>query len=612
MCGIAGVFGLDGRPVPPGVDVVTMAEALAHRGPDDAGAYQDPAVRLGFRRLAFLDLPGGNQPHHSPDGTVVAVANGEIFNHEELRSRLAGRGHVFRTGVDTEVLVHLYLEYGPDLVDHLDGQFAFAIYDARRRRLVLARDHFGIVPLHYTVVAGQLVFGSEIKSILRHPDVPRRVDLAGLDQVLTLPGLVSPRTMFDGIFSLRPGERLLADEYGVRTERYWDLDYPVGPVDAPGTLDEYADGVRERLTRSVRARMRADVPVGMYLSGGLDSTLIGALMTRHRPGTHSFSIDFAEASLTEGRHQRLAAEALGTRHRSVRATSADVVDLLPRMVRHAEMPVRETYNVCSLLLSGRARADGVLGILSGEGADEFFGGYPGYRFDALVPRAAGGLEAHLEREAAERMWGLDLRYEQDMLPALELRRELYSAEVGAVLDDHAVTTRRLVDPERLRGRHPLHQRSYLDFTLRLADHLLGDHGDRMAMANGVELRLPFLSRDLVEYAATIPPELMVRDGQEKAVLRHAAAGLVPEEIRLRQKFGFRAHSSTHLLREHGDWFRELLAPDVLAKQGYFAPDVVAELVRRQTAPDASVHPHLDTDYLLLIATFTLFVEEFGL
>ncbi|MFF5433225.1 asparagine synthase (glutamine-hydrolyzing) [Streptomyces griseofuscus] len=622
VCGIAGMFSLGGARHCETSVIHEMTSELIHRGPDDVGHYTGDGIALGFRRLALNDLEHGNQPHLSESGSLVSVCNGEIYNHRRLRAELSAAGHRLRTECDTEVLVHLYRRHGTGLTDRLDGQFAFALYDADARRVMLARDHAGIVPLFYTVVDGLLVFASEIKAILRHPAVSPRVDLRGLDQVLTLPGLVSPRTMFEGIHSLRPGERLLADTSGVRVERYWDLDYPAAadldpaPADLDAELDRAAAEMTALLDDAVRDRLVADVPVGLYLSGGLDSSLLAALAAGARPGHSwpSYSVVFPGHDFDESRHQRLVAAKLGTRHREVPVHEHDLADRLRQMVRHAETPVRESYNVCSLKLSEAVRADGTVAVLTGEGADELFGGYPGYRYDAagLGGSRLDGLDALLEQEIRERMWGVDIGYEQNQLTAQELRRDLYAPELASSFEEFAVTGQRLVDADRLRGRHPLHQRSYLDFHLRLADHLLGDHGDRMALAHAVEPRFPFLARPVVEQARRLHPDLMVAGGTEKAVLRRLAAPLVPGEVLARPKFGFRGQTSSHLLHTGADWFEELLSPEVVRKQGYFDADTVSALVRHQRTGGDQVHAHLDTDYLMVIATFALFVEEFGL
>lgn len=623
VCGIVGAFSLGGAHSIDDKVISQMTSELIHRGPDDQGFYRGSGIALGFRRLALNDLRWGNQPHFSEDRTLVSVCNGEIYDHRRLRALLGAAGHRFRTECDTEVLVHLYREYGADLTAHLDGQFAFALHDASAGRLLLARDHAGIVPLFYTVRDGLLLFASEIKALLRHPAVSPRVDLRGLDQILSLPGLVSPRTMFEGISALRPGERLIADSSGVTTQRYWDLDYPVADSLEPwddralgAELDRAAERVGELLDSAVRDRLVADVPVGLYLSGGLDSSLIAALAADSRPGHAwpSYSAVFPGDDFDESPHQRLVATKLGTRHSEVKVRHDDLADGLAAMVRHAETPVRESYNVCSMMLSRAVRADGTVAVLTGEGADELFGGYPGYRYDAagLGAGRLSGLDAALEREIRQRMWGVDIGYETDQLLAQEFRRELYSDELADSFDEFTVTAQRLVDAERLRGRHPLHQRSYLDFHLRLADHLLGDHGDRMALAHSVELRFPFLARPVVDHATSLHPALMVAGGAEKAVLRRAAEGRVPGEVLARSKFGFRGQTSSHLLAGGAEWFEELLAPSVVRKQGYFNPDTVAALVRRQREQSGHVHAHLDTDYLMVIATFALFVEEFGL
>ncbi|MGW1591228.1 asparagine synthase (glutamine-hydrolyzing) [Streptomyces sp. NPDC002386] len=623
VCGIVGAFSLGGaHPIDSQV-ISRMTSELIHRGPDDQGFYTSNGIALGFRRLALNDLERGNQPHFSEDRTLVSVCNGEIYNHRRLRESLRVAGHRFRTECDTEVLVHLYREHGTGLTAHLDGQFAFALHDVSAGRLLLARDHAGIVPLFYTVVDGLLLFASEIKAILRHPAVSPRVDLRGLDQILSLPGLVSPRTMFEGIKALRPGERLVADSSGVTTQRYWDLDYPTAdalePVD-DGALDaeltRAAGHMTTLLDDAVRDRLVADVPVGLYLSGGLDSSLIAALAVDSRPGHAwpSYSAVFPDHDFDESPHQRLVAATLGTRHHEVPVRHGDLAARLTAMVRHAETPVRESYNVCSMMLSRAVRADGTVAVLTGEGADELFGGYPGYRYDAagLGDGRLSGLDAELEREIRHRMWGVDLGYETDHLVAQEFRRDLYSDDLAGSFDEFTVTSQRLVDAERLRGRHPLHQRSYLDFHLRLADHLLGDHGDRMALANSVELRFPFLGRRVVDHATSLHPALMVAGGAEKAVLRRVAEGRVPGEVLARPKFGFRGQTSSHLLGGGADWFEELLSPSLVRKQGYFNPDTVAALVRHQRDQGGHVHAHLDTDYLMVIATFALFVEEFGL
>ncbi|MCB1057618.1 MAG: asparagine synthase (glutamine-hydrolyzing), partial [Acidobacteria bacterium] len=370
MCGFAGIFDLRGeRPVEAPV-AVAMAEALVHRGPDSCGSWSDPAVAFGFRRLSIIDLEGSEQPLTNEDGSLVLVCNGEIFNYRELRQELAERGHRLETQGDVEALVHLYEERGPGLLDRLDGQFAFALYDRPRRRLLLARDPFGICPLYWTVIGDHLLFASEIKALLRHPEVHPRFDLGGLDQVLMFPGLVSPRTCFTGIHSLRPGHCLVVEGGEVREREYWDLDYPrladardLAPVDEIAARDELA----ELLDRSVRRRLQADVEVGFYLSGGLDSSLIAALVSDATPGVrrHSFSVGFGAQQRSEVRFQELMAETVGSVHHPIEFGPEQVIERLETMVAHSECPVKETYNTCSLALSEAVRRAGVTVILTG-------------------------------------------------------------------------------------------------------------------------------------------------------------------------------------------------------------------------------------------------------
>jgi asparagine synthase (glutamine-hydrolysing) len=622
MCGITGYFDRYGRGTEPPT-LARMTGTLLHRGPDACGAFEEGGIGLGFRRLAIIDLATGDQPITSEDGNLVLICNGEIYNYRELAAELSAQGHVFRTRSDVEVLLHLYEEHGIDLLHRLNGQFAFALYDRRARELHLARDPFGINPLHYAVVDGLLLFGSEIKAILEHPLAPREVDLTGLDQVLSFPGLVAPRTLFKGIHSLPAGHFLRAGPHGVEVREYWDLIYPQAgePAEAGGAEPEsyYVSGLRDRLESAVRYRLQADVPVGFYLSGGLDSSLIGALIRQvsDQP-RHSFSITFPDQEISEARHQRLMAEALQSTHHEIHFSWSEICEGLRRMVYHAECPVRETFNTCALALSAAARQAGVPVVLAGQGADELFAGYMGYRFDQSGLRGGRGmgnpgLDGILEDEIRERLWGdPDLFYEQEYLPLREIKEALYSEELRAALPDFECTQFPLVNGERLRGRHPLHQRSYLDFKLRLSEHLLSEHGDRMTLAHSVEGRYPFLDPEVVRFATAIPPDLKLHHLVEKYVVKQAAAGLVPPAIVEREKFGFRAPGTPYLLQQRVEWIEDLLSYDRIRAQGYFDPDTVERLKQQYRRPGFTLHPHLEIDLLMVVLTFGILVEIFKL
>jgi asparagine synthase (glutamine-hydrolysing) len=621
MCGIAGALDLLGRSgVDPSV-VAAMTASLVHRGPDSSGLFLRPDVGLGVRRLKIIDLATGDQPITNEDGSVVLVCNGEIFNYKELRRSLQERGHFFRTRTDVEVLVHLYEEHGEGLVHHLNGQFAFAIWDCNRRRLFLARDHFGVIPLYYTVTGGLFLFGSEIKAILAHPAVERRIDLVGLDQILSLPGLVSPRTMFYGIASLPSGHSLSVADGALRAGPYWDLDYPEEGPGANGAAavseGEYVEELGEIFARSVARRLQADVPVGIFVSGGLDSSLVAAFAARQTPGVprHTFSISFADGAIDETGYQRLMARMLGSEHHEIRFDPEEIAGRLREMVYHCECPVKETYNTCALALAGAARSAGVKVVLAGEGADELFGGYPGYRFDAAGKRGGGAVsvEEVLEEELRERVWGdRNLAYERDQVPLREIRAALYSRAVRETFADVDCLEQPLVDTSRLRHRHALHQRSYLDFKLRLADHLLSDHGDRMVMARSVEARYPFLDLEMVDFARRVPPTLKVNGLTEKYLVKRMAEGKIPRAIVEREKFGFRAPGSPSLLRGGYGWVEDLLSTETVRRYGVFDPEAVSRLAGQYRREGYELHPHLDTDLLLVVLTLHLLCETFEL
>jgi asparagine synthase (glutamine-hydrolysing) len=618
MCGFAGYLDLRReRRIDPAI-LARMTATLVHRGPDSDGYFIQDDLGLGFRRLSIIDLEGGHQPLYNEDRNIVLVCNGEIFNYRELKSFLIGKGHRFRTNSDVEVLIHLYEEEGPEFINRLNGQFAFVLFDARKSQLLLARDHFGICPLFYACVDGFLLFASEIKALLKHPGVPREVDLTGLDQVISLPGVVSPRTLFKEVKSLKSGHYLVVDggQFGVR--EYWDLNYPkIGEASHQKPEIFYIDALDDLLSQSVARRLQADVPVGFYLSGGLDSSLIAAVINRVSPWTqrHSFSVGFTDRSISESQFQRMVAARVQSVHHEIVFDWREISDRLTKMIYHCECPVKETYNTCSIALSEATRRSGISVILTGEGADELFAGYIGYRFDnSGVQRSkANNLESRLEEELREKMWGdRNLFYETDFHALRELKTAFYSEGVNQQLRDFELTNFDLVDRDRLRDRCAVHQRSYLDFKLRLADHLLSDHGDRMALANSVEARFPFLDIELVEFAQQIPPELKLKGFSEKYILKKVAEGKVPDRIIQREKFGFRAPGSPYLLQKNIDWIEDMLSSERIKRQGYFNPELVESLKARYTKPDARLHPHLEIDLLMIVLSFGILLEQFGL
>lgn len=618
MCGIVGYVDLNrtGRVEERILD--GMANALIHRGPDSRGYFVEPNAGLGTRRLRIIDLETGDQPLFNEDRNLVLSCNGEIFNYRELRKELEQKHHTFRTKTDVEVLVHLYEEHGVGFLNKLNGQFAFAIYDRRDGTLFLARDQFAICPLFYTVVDGFLIFASEIKAILQHPSVPRAVNLTGLDQVLSLPGAISPQTLFRNIHSLPSGHFLVVKNGDVSVREYWDLDYPLASDATDGEPESYyADTLRARLEQSVRYRLQADVPVGFFLSGGLDSSLIAALIRQVSPDVqrHSFSISFSEEKLCEAKYQRLVADSVGSIHHEIPFNDADIALRLKDAVYHSECPLKETYNTASLALSRETRNNGVTVVLNGEGSDELFAGYVGYRFDKGRNGNAKSqdLETILGDEIREKFWGdRDFYYEKDEYPFREVKQALYAPDVSARLNEFDCANFPVVNKDRLRGRHVLHKRSYLDFKLRLGHHLIADHGDRMTMANSIEARYPFLDIDLVEFCTRIPPELKLHGFTEKYILKKAAGNLIPRAVVEREKFGFVAPGSPALLQQKIDWVYDLLSYDRIKRQGYFNPDTVEYLKKQYSQKDFKLQLSLDDDLLIIVLTFGLFLELFNL
>lgn len=463
MCGIVGYIDMSGERTADKDILASMTRALHHRGPDASGYFIDGPFGFGFQRLSIIDPEGGKQPTQNEDGSVVVVCNGEVFNHVELRKILTEKGHQFQTRCDIEVIPHLYEEYGISLIDKLNGQFSMALFDRPRQRLFIARDPFGITPIHYTVSDGTLIFGSEIKAILQHPLASREVDLTGLDQILSFPGLVSPRTMFKGVHSLKSGHYLIVERGSLETREYWDLDYPrVGEFEYDNPEPYYIETLRDLLAQAVYYRLQADVPVGVYLSGGLDSSLIAAMMRWAAPAAdlHTFSIAFADQSISEEEYQRLMVKQIGSIHHEVTFDLMAIADELRQVIYHCECPVKETYNTCSKALARTARQAGVKVVLGGEGADELFGGYPGYRFDRLREAATReyDLDTILEDEMRKRLWGdEDIFYEKEYHAHREIKAALYSNEINGMFNEiDCQSAGELIDRQKLKDRDRLH------------------------------------------------------------------------------------------------------------------------------------------------------------
>ena len=520
-----------------------MLATIEHRGPDSEGLMAREGMAFGMRRLSIIDLAGGDQPITNEDGSVIVVFNGEIYNFARLRRELEGLGHTFATRTDTEVIVHGYETWGDELPTHLDGMFAFSLWDARRRRLLVARDRFGKKPLYYSHANGVLRYASEIKALLA-AGVPSDIDDAGLAAYLELRYVPAPATMFRNVRQLPPAHLMVVDESGVTIERYWRLNY--GPkLDA--TPEEAAREVETRLRAAVEARLVSDVPLGCFLSGGLDSSVVLAMMSELRDGPVStFSVGFTDAGLkNELPFARIAADAFGADHHEVTLDPSGFLDLLPTAIWHRDEPLAEPSEVPLLTLSRLAR-ESVTVVLSGEGGDELFGGYPKYRADRALGRIAQ-VGSPLFRTGTYRRFvrsapGLSRpqRLGLSMLSRPD-RESRWPSWFGA---DPLTALSRGGDgalAERIRdlppGLNRLDAMLALDVESYMVDNLL-IRGDKMTMAASIEARMPLLDHHLAEYVARLPSNLKTTTRATKVMMRRIAASRLPEQILTRPKVGF--------------------------------------------------------------------------
>ncbi|CAA6802057.1 MAG: Asparagine synthetase [glutamine-hydrolyzing] (EC [uncultured Sulfurovum sp.] len=605
MCGIVGVVNF--KKSVSKKKIKSMADKLTHRGPDEEGYFLQGNTALGFKRLSIIDLSNGQQPMYFEN--LVLVCNGEIYNHKELREELKEK-YSFQTNCDVEVLLYMYKEYGEHFVKKLNGQFAIAIYNRDTDDLFLARDHVGITPLFYTLTKKKFIFASEIKAILEYTKA--EIDPKGIDQVLTFPGLTAPQTIFKGIYSLPAGHYLKFKDKEYTLHEYWDLSYPI-EIEDKGK-EYYLEKLDYHLKRSIQLRLNADVDVGFYLSGGLDSSLIASLIHELEPNKDrdSYSISFSDSRIDESKYQELMAKRVGSTHHSINFSWSEIEQRLKEMVYHAEAPLKESYNTCSLALSSAVRNNNKKVILTGEGADELFGGYVGYRLGSKRERGLD-MTSLLEDEITQRLWGdSEFFYEKNYTEFNEFKESFYSNELLEELYQFNATENKLIDTRKLEGRDFFHKRSYIDFKVRLSEHLLADHGDRVAYANSIEARYPFLDIELIEFVTTIPPHYMIKDNKEKYILNEYAKDYVPTEITDREKFAFVAPNASHLLKQDIAWINKLLHYEKIKKEGFFNPDMIENLKSRYLSDDFSLNQTFENDFLMFVLTFEILLESFNI
>ena len=596
MCGIVGIVGLNSREPVDETRLKIMRDVLRHRGPDGEGLWAEGPVGLGFRRLAIIDVAGGAQPMSNEDGSVWVVFNGEIYNHAKLRPWLEGRGHRYRTRSDTETIVHLYEEIGEGCVQELQGMFAFAIWDRARQRLLLARDRLGIKPLYYALTDRELVFASEIKAILAAGAVAPALDTAILPEFLATRYVAGPETFFKGVTKLLPGRTLTwSAQDGVRERRYWSL--PSELDDSDTTPAEAARRVRAGLEAAVKSHLMSDVPLGLFLSGGIDSSALAGLMSRMvRERIRTFSVGLPDTDSNELGYAQLVARAVRSVHREVVVTPGDFFEALPRLIRHEDEPIAFTSSV-PLYFVSRLAAEDVKVVLTGEGADELFLGYHRYRIthwnDRIGETYGRVVPAGLRRSIAGSLGRLPRRlgrYATRTFLGLEAGPRSLFCENFAVFPT-AMQLDLLADPDLLAARDPyaaaleryaaapggeLDRKSNADLQTYLVELLMKQ--DQMSMAASIESRVPFLDHTFVELVAAMPGPLKLRGWQTKAVMRDAVQDVVPPEILNRGKMGFPVPVGRWLRGPFRPLVDDLvLGPRALAR-GLFEPAALRRLV----------------------------------
>ena len=603
MCGIAGAVDLAGTRDFPLGRLLSMTGAIAHRGPDDEQVHREPGVALGATRLAIVDLAGGRQPLSNEDGSVWVAFNGELFEYPKLRKDLLARGHTLATRCDTEAWVHLYEDRGEAVFEAARGQFAVSLWDRNTRTLILGRDRVGICPLYYAERDGWLLWGSEVKSLLASGLVDPRPDVRGVDHLFNFFCAGTTRTFFEGVKSLPPGHYLRVREGRFELRKYWDLDFPdLGDerrLDDPGPL---VDELEFLLRQSVERRLRGDVPVVSYISGGLDSTVVLGLSSRHRgQAVPSFTIGFDNAGPDERVHATEAALALGSKLTTVTLNRSDLAAAYPELIAAAEGPVLDTSCAALMKLAAAVHGQGYKVALTGEGADEALAGYVWFKsqkvrnavgrtFGAWLPKAVRGLMlasigGGSARRPPERAIGGTRPAQQDMFELIgQGRTRLYSRGMWDRLGDHSAYDDLDVDHERMTRWHPLNQSLYVGYKVMLAGLLMIAKGDRVSMHSSVETRYPFLDDDVIAFCSSLAPEYKLRGLTEKWLLRRVAERTLPKAIADRPKTMFRASlSKTFLAPDRPGWVDQLLSPESLAATGYFDPSAVARERRRQVA-----------------------------
>ena len=607
MCGIAGIVNFS-YPEKKDALLCSMLGLIKHRGPDACGIYTSEQTGLGHIRLSIIDFHSGIQPIHNEDRTVWVIFNGEIFNYPELREKLVSKGHKFYTETDTEILVHSYEDLGADLFDDLNGQFAFALWDQKRQRLLLGRDRFGICPLFYHHFGGRLVFSSEIKGIFADKSISRSLDHQTLSDIFTCWAPMGSGSAFKTIHQIPPGHYALFSKDGMKVKRYWQLSF--NKTDSEDrTLSELSEELGHLLCDATRIRLRADVPVGAYLSGGLDSTFLSALGKQSSNNQlKTFSVSFTDKRFDEMEYQIKAVDSLRTEHKNIRCTEKDIGSIFPQVIWHAEVPILRTAPAPLYQLSRLVHENNFKVVLTGEGADEIFAGYNIFREDRVrrfwardpssrlrpllikklypyIFSEGKGNSAFLERFFRKSLNETDspgyshlLRWQNTShlhtFFSEELQRE--TSDLGSFLKRFSSML-----PPDFMSWHPLSRAQYTECMVFLPGYLLSSQGDRMTMAHSVEGRFPYLDHRVVEFASRVPPRYRINGLKSKFILKQAARDVIPPELVQREKQPYRAPISESFLgKTRLEYVDELLSMDNIKRSGYFDPKKVSGLLKK--------------------------------
>jgi asparagine synthase (glutamine-hydrolysing) len=640
MCGIAGICHIGG---PNGISLNTikrMIGVLRHRGPDEAGVYIDDQVGLGHARLSIIDLAGGVQPIHNEDKTLWIVYNGEVFNYPELTEELVQKGHRFYTTTDTEVILHLYEQEGPDCLARMNGQWAMAIWDARKKELFLARDRVGIRPLYYTIRDNTLIFGSEIKSIFVNKNVPREIDPIAMDQIFTFWTTLTPRTVFRDIYELPPGHYLKMSDGQITFKKYWDIPLYRRAEQLDLAPAGIALQIQELLQDAVRIRLRADVPVGCYLSGGLDSSGVTTLVVRNfNSHVRTFGIRFEQNGFDEGEHQSRMVSFLRTNHTEVQAGNEKIGGSLPACLWHCEKPLLRTAPIPLFLLSDVVHESGFKVVLTGEGADEVFGGYNIFR-EAKVRRFWSKYPDSQKRAALigelypyifnnprlhrtlQAFFARGLDQPDDPIFSHLIRWEntsrvktFFSNELSGAIGPYCAYDQvRHGLPKAYEQADSLSRAQYLEMAIFLSNYLLSSQGDRVAMAHSVEIRLPYLDFRVIDLMGRVPAKWKIMGLNEKHLLKKSFQGILPDEITRRPKHPYRAPIKQSLLNEQtAEYTHEALSETSLNKAGLFDASKVTKLLRKLQTLDTP--SEIDSMALVGILSSQIvhrqFVEDFS-